>query len=63
MGTDVEALREDLDAAEDMYGILEMVSSNYKLQHTFRLSSYLLFGVWIQKPHGLMYVIISQGFG
>lgn len=28
MGADVEALREDLDAADDMYGVLEMV--NYK---------------------------------
>ena len=26
MGADVEALREDLDAADDMYGVLEMVN-------------------------------------
>lgn len=31
MGADVEALREDLDAADDMYGVLEMV--NYKHLH------------------------------
>lgn len=28
MGADVEALREDLDAADDMYGVLEMVNYN-----------------------------------
>ena len=28
MGADIEELREDLDAADDMYGVLEMVNDN-----------------------------------
>ena len=36
MGADLEALREDIDAADDMYGVLEMV--NYKHLHRYFLS-------------------------
>lgn len=35
MRVDVEALREDVDAADDIYGVLEMV--NYK--HSLRIDS------------------------
>ena len=49
MGADIEVLRKDPDAADDMYGLLEMVR---KLQHAFGFPSYLLFGFWIQKPFG-----------
>ena len=36
MGADVEALRDDLDAADDMYGVLEMVNN----EHSHRIDSF-----------------------
>lgn len=55
MGADLEALLEDLDAADEMYGVLEMV--NYKHLHR-----YLLLDSRIWKILSQCYYIKTQGF-
>ena len=40
MGADVEALREDLDAADDMYGVLEMVNFEHSHRNDSCLSEF-----------------------
>lgn len=41
MGADIEVLREDLDAADDMFGLLEMV--NYNMRLNCRLTCFSVF--------------------
>jgi len=55
MGADIDALREDLDAADDMYGVLEMV--NYKTTMCSCVA-FLATGFWFSNSEVIWLIIL-----